>query len=206
MKTFSLTINGQLYDLAVEIPQKRFALRKRGDEMICTVTLPRSCTCAYPPKKDCEHILAVTEWQQNQIHIAEAERLVDEAVRFAERERTEEAVAAARAAFEALEALDKINKSSEGEESTNEEEATAANADEEVYRFFGNYNVELNSSPSLGHDSFSVIKINEGQIYTVIHWPDHSWQCTCADFRFRRRSCKHIRGIRKGVGDALQCR
>jgi hypothetical protein len=203
MRTFMLTINGQLYDLRVEIPSIRFELKKRDAAMSCTVTLPRSCTCNLAAR-DCEHVLAVTQWQDLQVRIAEAERLVDKTVQIADRDRTEEAVAAARAAFEALKALDQSNPSSDEEGPTVAEEA-AGSADEEAYEFFGNYDVRLNSAPSLGNDTFGVRHFNKGQRYTVIHWPDHSWQCTCADFRFRKRDCKHIRGIKKGVGDALGC-
>jgi hypothetical protein len=204
MKTFMLTINGQLYDLAAEIPDKRFALKKRYDDMTCTVSLPRSCTCKMAAR-DCEHLLAVKQWQNLQTRIAEAEKLVDDAVQIADRDKTEEAVAAARAAFEALKALDQINSSSDDEEPTTKGEDTASGVDEEVYQFFGKYDVRLNSAPSCRNDTFSVAHFNKGQVYTTIHWPDHSWQCTCADFRFRNRECKHIRGIKKGVGDALGC-
>lgn len=28
--------------------------------------------------------------------------------------------------------------------------------------------------------------------YTVVHLPDGSWKCSCADYAFRRLDCKHI--------------
>jgi hypothetical protein len=148
--------------------------------------------------------MAVREWHQSHLRIIEAEKLVIEAMRIAGCKKTAQAAAAAEAAIQALEALDGANDS-EFDEPGSEDETEVENSEEDVRQFFENYDVRDNSAPSLGNNTFGVTKINGGQSYTVIHWPDHSWQCTCADFRFRRRACKHIRCMKKGLGEVLGC-
>ena len=55
---YHIAINGEPYELKVTTPHKYFELIKCGTDDTISVTLPRFCTCQWPPCRTCGHIMS----------------------------------------------------------------------------------------------------------------------------------------------------
>lgn len=62
------------------------------------------------------------------------------------------------------------------------------------------------SSDIIFHESndetlFCEVRSSDGEkLYDVMHDVDHHWLCTCPDYYYRKRYCKHMKLVAEAVG------
>jgi hypothetical protein len=99
-----IIVNDITHEIKVLQLGKQFELTVSGTNTPICVTLPNVCSCEQP-WTDCEHVLAVLNWINDQKKvIKEAEEWSILALRYAEEEKTIEAVVEAETAFKELKA------------------------------------------------------------------------------------------------------